>query len=66
MDKKLLEMLVCPLSKGNLILDKENDELICEKSGLAYPIRNDIPIMLVEEARVFDEEKYEQSIIMSK
>ncbi len=50
-DPKLLEMLVCPLTKAPLKYDREKQELISEKAGLAYPIRDGIPIMLVEEAR---------------
>ena len=50
-DKKLLELLVCPLTKGPLRYDAEKQELISEKASLAYPIRDGIPIMLVEEAR---------------
>ena len=55
LDKKLLEVLVCPLSKGALRYDEEKQELISEKSRLAFPIRDGIPIMLVEEARRLDE-----------
>ena len=55
LDRKLLEVLVCPLSKGALRYDEEKQELISEKSGLAFPIRDGIPIMLVEEARRLDE-----------
>lgn len=55
LDPKLLEVLVCPLSKGALRYDIEKQELISEKSGLAFPIRDGIPIMLVEEARRLDE-----------
>lgn len=50
-DKSLLEMLVCPLTKSTLHYDEVKQELISEKAGLAYPIREGIPIMLVEEAR---------------
>lgn len=50
-DPKLLEMLVCPLTKGPLRYDPEAQELISEEAGLAYPIRDGIPIMLVDEAR---------------
>lgn len=50
-DPKLLEILVCPLCKGPLVYDAQAQELISEKSGLAYPIRDGIPIMLVDEAR---------------
>ncbi len=52
MDKRLLDILVCPVSKGPLRYDKARQELVCEKSGLAYPIRDGIPIMLASEARV--------------
>jgi uncharacterized protein YbaR (Trm112 family) len=51
MDKRLLEILVCPLCKSTLHLDTEKQELICKADRLAYPIRNDIPVMLVDEAR---------------
>ena len=51
MDKKLLEILVCPLCKGPLTFDKSNNELICKVDRLAYPVRDDIPVMLEEEAR---------------
>jgi len=50
-DKKLLEILVCPVCKGPLIYDKERSELICKADRLAYPIRDDIPVMLEDEAR---------------
>ena len=50
-DPKLLELLVCPLTKGRLSYDAEAGELISEKAKLAYPIRDGIPIMLVSEAR---------------
>ena len=51
MDKRLLEILVCPLCKSTLHLDSQKQELICKADRLAYPIRNDIPMMLVDEAR---------------
>lgn len=51
MDKRLLEILVCPLCKSTLHLDTEKQELICKADRIAYPIRNDIPVMLVDEAR---------------
>ncbi|MDX6750591.1 Trm112 family protein [Geminicoccaceae bacterium 1502E] len=54
-DPKLLELLVCPLTKGPLRYDREAGELVSEQAGLAYPIRDGIPIMLVEEARPLDE-----------
>jgi len=54
-DPKLLEILVCPLTKGPLRYDTAAQELISEQAGLAYPIRDGIPIMLVEEARHLDD-----------
>lgn len=51
MDQKLLEILACPLCKGRLLYDKPQQELICKVDKLAYPIRNNIPIMLADEAR---------------
>ena len=51
MDKRLLNILVCPLCKSQLHLDIEKHELICKADRLAYPIRDDVPVMLVEEAR---------------
>ena len=53
-DPKLLEILVCPLTKGPLRYDATRQELISDKARLAYPIRDGIPIMLVEEARSLD------------
>jgi len=50
-DPRLLEILVCPVTKGALRYDRERAELVSEKAGLAYPIRDGIPIMLPEEAR---------------
>jgi uncharacterized protein YbaR (Trm112 family) len=50
-DRKLLSILVCPVSKAPLEYNKEKQELICRASGLAYPVRDDIPIMLESEAR---------------
>ena len=55
-DPKLLEILVCPLTKGPLRYDRERQELISEQAGLAYPIRDGIPIMLPDEARRLDDE----------
>jgi uncharacterized protein YbaR (Trm112 family) len=51
MDKKLLDILVCPICKGPLVYNKAHQELICKADRLAYPIRDDIPVMLEEEAR---------------
>jgi uncharacterized protein YbaR (Trm112 family) len=50
-DPKLLEILVCPLTKGPLIYDAKKQELLSKQAGLAYPIRDGIPIMLADEAR---------------
>ena len=55
-DPKLLEILVCPVTKGPLEYDREHQELISRKAGLAYPIREGIPIMLADEARALDED----------
>ncbi len=54
-DPKLLEILVCPLTKGPLRYDAQAQELISDKGGLAFPIRDGIPIMLVDEARPLDD-----------
>jgi len=51
LDKKLLSILVCPVSKAPLQYDEDNKELLCKASGLAYPIRDGIPVMLETEAR---------------
>ncbi|HTU56698.1 MAG TPA: Trm112 family protein [Acetobacteraceae bacterium] len=53
-DPRLLEILVCPLTKGPLEYDRAHNELISRKAGLAYPIRDGIPIMLADEARKLD------------
>ena len=53
-DAKLLELLVCPLTKGPLVLDEDKNELVSKTSGLAYPIRDGIAIMLPSEARHLD------------
>ena len=53
-DPKLLELLVCPLTKGPLRYDRAAGELISERAGLAFPVRDGIPIMLVDEARKID------------
>ncbi|MEH6551290.1 MAG: Trm112 family protein [Pseudomonadales bacterium] len=57
MDKKLLSILVCPVSKAPLEYHAENNELVCYASGLAYPVRDGIPVMLEEEARALSEEE---------
>ena len=59
MDAKLLDILVCPVTKGALIYDKANQELISVQAGLAYPIKDDIPVMLEEEARRLSPEELE-------
>jgi uncharacterized protein YbaR (Trm112 family) len=51
MDKRLLDILVCPLCTSTLHLDVNKHELICKADRLAYPIRDDVPVMLVDEAR---------------
>jgi uncharacterized protein YbaR (Trm112 family) len=51
MDKKLLEILACPICKGPLVYREKAEELVCKADRLAYPIRDDIPVMLEEEAR---------------
>ena len=53
-DPRLLEILVCPQTKGPLTYDRARNELVSAKAGLAYPIRDGIPIMLVDEARSLD------------
>ena len=59
MDKKLLQLLVCPVTKGPLQYDRDNQELIALTSGLAYPIRDGIPVMLESEGRQLSEEEKE-------
>ncbi len=56
-DPKLLEILVCPLTKAPLRYDRQAQELISDQAGLAYPIRDGIPIMLVDEARPLREDE---------
>lgn len=51
LDKKLLSILVCPVTKAPLQYDEAREELVCKASGLAYPVRDGIPVMLEEEAR---------------
>ena len=59
MDKKLLEILVCPVCKSDLIYKKDEQELICKADRLAYPIRDGIPVMLEVEARHISLEEYD-------
>lgn len=58
-DRKLLDILVCPVTKGPLIYDKKKEELVSKSARLAYPIRDGIPIMLEEEARELDAEEWQ-------
>ncbi len=57
MDRKLLDILACPVCKGTLVYKKDAQELICKLDRLAFPIRDDIPVMLVDEARRLDAEE---------
>ncbi|MGR9051582.1 MAG: Trm112 family protein [Gammaproteobacteria bacterium] len=57
MDNKLLEILACPLCKSSLIYDKVKQELICKADGLAFPVRDGIPVMLEDEARALSQEE---------
>ncbi len=59
MDPKLLEILVCPITKGPLVYDKDRQELISKSARLAYPIRDGIPVMLEDEARRLEPSEYE-------
>jgi uncharacterized protein len=59
-DPKLLEMLVCPVTKGPLVYDRERSELVSKSARLAYPIRDGIPVMLEDEARRLTPEEAEQ------
>jgi uncharacterized protein len=58
-DPKLLEILVCPITKGPLVYDKDKQELISKSARLAYPIRDGIPVMLEDEARRLEPSEYE-------
>ncbi len=60
MDPKLLDILVCPVTKGPLIYDREKQELISKSARLAYPIRDGIPVMLEDEARRLEPAEYEE------
>ncbi|MEE8428921.1 MAG: Trm112 family protein [Gammaproteobacteria bacterium] len=57
MDNRLLDILACPICKGPLVYKKEAGELICKADRLAFPIRDDIPVMLEEEARTLEPEE---------
>jgi uncharacterized protein len=60
MNPKLLEILVCPVTKGPLVYDKQNQELISKSARLAYPVRDGIPVMLEDEARRLQEHEYSE------
>jgi uncharacterized protein len=60
LDKELLEILVCPVSKAPLIWREDANELACKASGLAYPVRDGIPVLLEEEARPLSDEELRQ------
>jgi len=59
MNKYLLDILVCPICKGRLILKRESKEMICKADRLAYPIQDDIPVMLESEARRIPLDEYD-------
>ncbi|MBI2381018.1 MAG: Trm112 family protein [Gammaproteobacteria bacterium] len=58
MDRKLLDILACPVCKGKLDYDKDKQELICRVDRLAYPVRDDIPVMLEDQARRLELDEY--------
>jgi hypothetical protein len=58
-DPKLLEILVCPVTKGPLVFDRERHELISKSARLAYPVRDGIPVLLEDEARKLEPHEYE-------
>ena len=60
MDAKLVEILVCPVTKGPLVYDRDRQELVSKSAGLAYPIRDGIPVMLEDEARRLTPEEAER------
>jgi len=60
MDTKLLELLVCPVTKGPLVFDRDRQELISRSARLAYPVRDGIPVLLENEARPLTDEELEQ------
>ena len=59
LDSRLIEILICPVSGGRLMYKREACELWCKESGLAYPIRDDVPVMLESEARRLDESEWD-------
>ncbi len=60
-DKELLDILACPACKGNIAYDQENEKLICQKCNRRYPVREGIPVMLVDEAELPEENKREKN-----
>jgi uncharacterized protein YbaR (Trm112 family) len=60
MDPKLLELLVCPVTKGPLDYDRERQELVSRSARLAYPVRDGIPVLLEEQARTLSDEELDQ------
>lgn len=60
MDAKLLDILVCPVTKGPLVFDRTKQELVSRSAGLAYPVRDGIPVMLEDEARRLTPEEIEK------
>ncbi len=60
MDPKLLELLVCPVTKGTLDFDRERQELVSRSARLAYPVRDGIPVLLEEQARTLSDEELDQ------
>jgi uncharacterized protein YbaR (Trm112 family) len=59
-DRKLLDLLVCPVSRAPLLADDEHQELVCVASGLAYPVRDGIPVLLEDQARALSGEEIER------
>ena len=55
MDKKMLDIVACPKCQGSLVYDKSSQELICETDALAYPIKDDIPVLIISQARNMNE-----------
>ena len=60
LDPRLLEILVCPQTKGPLVYDREKSELLSKRAGLAYPIRDGVAVMLVDEARALSDDEIEK------
>lgn len=58
LDSRLLEILICPVSGGKLVYRKDKSELWCRQSALAYPVRDDVPVMLESEARRLEESEW--------